>query len=114
MLYRHLFYIILVCNSRLPTKEELPRCFNPVVGWGNVSLDEFLSCPYNLAFNRQTRMLADLSLIHCYNSDSMPSKERDRIMLTSAKSNLKNMAFFGIKERMNESQEIFEKLFHLR
>jgi hypothetical protein len=60
-----------------------------------VTLHEFLSCPYNLAFNRQTRMLADLSLVHCYNSGAMPKAERDRILLASAKANLKNMAFFG-------------------
>ncbi|KAI6184123.1 Heparan sulfate 6-O-sulfotransferase [Aphelenchoides bicaudatus] len=103
-----------ICNSRIPTPEELPLCFDPDNGWENVTLDEFLSCPYNLAFNRQTRMLADLSLVHCYNSVAMPKAERDRILLASAKSNLKNMAFFGIKERMNDSQEIFENVFNLK
>lgn len=58
-------------------------------------------------------MLADLSLVHCYNSKAMPSKDRDRVMLASAKSNLKNLAFFGLKERMNDSQELFENTFHL-
>lgn len=117
-----------MCNSRLPTKEELPRCFNPDIGWGNgrcylqiyqllfysVSLDEFLSCHHNLAFNRQTRMLADLSLVQCYNLRAMSRNDRDRLMLASAKSNLKNLAFFGLKERMNDSQELFEQTFNLR
>ena len=32
----------------------------------DVTLEEFTSCPHNLAFNRQTRMLADLDLVNCY------------------------------------------------
>jgi hypothetical protein len=98
----------------VPTPDELPLCFDPDDGWRNVSLDEFLSCPYNLAFNRQTRMLADLSLVHCYNSDAMSAKTRDQVLLLSAKNNLRSMAFFGIKERMVDSQEMFEKLFNLK
>jgi hypothetical protein len=40
-------------------------------------------------------MLADLSLVHCYNTAAMSRNERDRIMLNSAKINLRSMAFFG-------------------
>ena len=32
----------------------------------NVTLAEFTACNHNLAFNRQTRMIADLSTIDCY------------------------------------------------
>ncbi|KAI1703549.1 sulfotransferase family domain-containing protein [Ditylenchus destructor] len=103
-----------VCNGRPPTPEELPMCFNPDAGWEGVDLDEFLSCPFNLAFNRQTRMLADLTLVNCYNRSSIDPATRDKIMLESAKSNLRNLAFFGIKERMNESQYLFEKIFDLK
>ena len=28
--------------------------------WMDVTLEEFMSCPFNLAVNRQTRMLADI------------------------------------------------------
>uniref|UniRef100_A0A914YAB6 Heparan-sulfate 6-O-sulfotransferase n=1 Tax=Panagrolaimus superbus TaxID=310955 RepID=A0A914YAB6_9BILA len=76
-------------------------------------MEEFLSCPYNLAFNRQTRMLADLTLINCYDTSTMNSTMRDKIMLESAKNNLRNLAFFGIKEKMEESQFIFEKTFQM-
>ncbi|KAL3110115.1 hypothetical protein niasHT_015718 [Heterodera trifolii] len=103
----------LFCGDRSPTSEELPACFDPKVGWRNISLDEFLSCPYNLAFNRQTRMLSDLNLVNCYNSSSMDSTVRDRIMLESAKFNLRHFAFFGLKENMTESQFLFEKTFGL-
>lgn len=63
-----------------------------------VSFDEFSKCDSNLATNRQTRMLSDLSLIGCYNKSSMPAHERDRIMLASAKRNLAAMSYFGLTE----------------
>src|SRR3954471_23245399 len=62
----------------------------------------------------QTRMLADLTLVNCYDASTMESESREGVMLESAKSNLKAMAFFGVKERMNESQYLFERLFALR
>uniref|UniRef100_A0A914QIC2 Heparan-sulfate 6-O-sulfotransferase n=1 Tax=Panagrolaimus davidi TaxID=227884 RepID=A0A914QIC2_9BILA len=102
-----------VCNGKPPTPEQLPMCFDPEVGWDGVLMEEFLSCPYNLAFNRQTRMLADLTLINCYDTSTMNSTMRDKIMLESAKNNLRNLAFFGIKEKMEESQLIFEKTFQM-
>lgn len=56
-----------------------------------------MACPYNLASNRQTRMLADLSIVGCYNS-TLSSLERDRLMLASAKHNLQFMPFFMLTE----------------
>lgn len=103
-----------ICNGRPPTPEQLPICFDPEVGWEGVSLDDYLACPYNLAFNRQTRMLADLTLVNCYDTHSMEAATRDRIMLESAKNNLKNLAFFGLKEHMADSQWMFEQLFQLK
>ncbi|EYC13189.1 hypothetical protein Y032_0044g1021 [Ancylostoma ceylanicum] len=102
-----------ICNGRAPTSDELPLCFDPHLGWDDVSLDEFLHCPFNLAFNRQTRMLADLTLVNCYARNGTDPRIRDRILLESAKRNLRNMAFFGIKERMDDSQMMFERLFNL-
>lgn len=49
-------------------------------------------------FFRQTRMLADLSLIGCYNSSYMNQEERNRVLLASAKRNLLSIAFFGLTE----------------
>lgn len=43
-------------------------------------------------------MLADLSLIGCYNSSFMNREERNRVMLASAKRNLLSIAFFGLTE----------------
>ena len=44
------------------------RCFPNQTDWTGVTLEDFTNCPYNLAFNRQTRMLADLELVSCYDN----------------------------------------------
>lgn len=86
----------------------------PGEDWEGVTLAQFNGCPSNMAFNRQTRMLADLRLVHCYNSTAMAPGDRDRAMLASAKANLRNMAFFGMTARQAESQLLFEETFKLR
>jgi len=72
-----------------------------------------MNCPHNLAINRQTRMLANLSLVNCYNMSSMPKPERDEILLDSAKKNLQDMAFFGLTEQQEDTQFMFENTFDL-
>ena len=102
-----------VCNGRPPLPEELPKCYSGP-DWRSVKIDEFMNCSSNLAINRQTRMLADLELVNCYNRNSMEREERDRVMLQSAKENLLRMAFFGLTEMQAESQHIFEQTFNLK
>ncbi|CAL8077955.1 unnamed protein product [Orchesella dallaii] len=102
-----------ICQKQYATAEELGSCYSGR-SWVGVSLKEFMSCPHNLAFNRQTRMLADLSLIGCYNKSSMSTSERNRIMLASAKRNLESMAFVGLTEQQKISQYVFEETLKLR
>ncbi|XP_060091217.1 heparan-sulfate 6-O-sulfotransferase 3 [Heteronotia binoei] len=101
-----------MCDGRSPTPEELPMCY---LGddWSGVSLQEFMNCSHNLANNRQVRMLADLSLVGCYNLTFMNESERNMILLQSAKNNLKNMAFFGLTEFQRKTQYLFERTFNL-
>ncbi|MBN3287033.1 H6ST2 sulfotransferase, partial [Polyodon spathula] len=73
-----------------------------------------MDCPYNLASNRQARMLADLSLVGCYNLSVMGEEQRSRSLLESAKRNLKEMAFFGLTEFQRKTQYLFERTFHMR
>lgn len=101
-----------MCDGRLPTSEELPRCYKSET-WENVGLDDFMDCKWNMANNRQTRMLADLSLVGCYNLSMMPAEERNQAMLRSAKRNLRRLAFFGLTEYQEESQFLFEETFQL-
>uniref|UniRef100_A0A1Y9H201 Heparan-sulfate 6-O-sulfotransferase n=1 Tax=Anopheles dirus TaxID=7168 RepID=A0A1Y9H201_9DIPT len=101
------------CLGRHATSDELPPCYNGA-NWNGVALDEFAGCESNLAANRQTRMLADLALVGCYNKTYMPAAERDRIMLASAKRNLAAMSYFGLTEYQKISQYIFEETFNLR
>uniref|UniRef100_A0A1A8FWI1 Heparan-sulfate 6-O-sulfotransferase n=2 Tax=Nothobranchius korthausae TaxID=1143690 RepID=A0A1A8FWI1_9TELE len=101
-----------VCDGRSPTLSELPNCY-PGDDWSGCSLQEFMDCPYNLANNRQTRMLADLSLVGCYNVSAMSEEERWAVLLESAKRNLGGMAFFGLTEYQRKTQYLFERTFDL-
>ncbi|KAM8848327.1 heparan-sulfate 6-O-sulfotransferase 2 isoform 2-T2 [Synchiropus picturatus] len=101
-----------VCDGRSPTLSELPSCYQGD-DWSGCSLQEFMDCPYNLASNRQTRMLADLSLVGCYNVSAMSEDERWGVLLESAKRNLRGMAFFGLTEYQRKTQYLFERTFNL-
>ncbi|XP_061581536.1 heparan-sulfate 6-O-sulfotransferase 2 isoform X2 [Cololabis saira] len=101
-----------VCDGHSPTLSELPSCY-PGDDWSGCSLQEFMDCPYNLANNRQTRMLADLSLVGCYNVSAMSEEERWAVLLDSAKRNLRGMAFFGLTEYQRKTQYLFERTFNL-
>lgn len=72
-----------------------------------------MDCPYNLANNRQTRMLADLSLVGCYNVSAMSEEDRWAVLLESAKQNLRGMAFYGLTEYQRKTQYLFEHTFSL-
>ncbi|CAG5990121.1 unnamed protein product [Menidia menidia] len=101
-----------VCDGRSPTLSELPSCYSGD-DWSGCSLQEFMDCPFNLASNRQTRMLADLSLVGCYNVSVMSEEERWAVLLESAKRNLRGMAFFGLTEYQRKTQYLFEQTFSL-
>nr|KAF7409184.1 hypothetical protein H0235_014036 [Vespula pensylvanica] len=94
------------------TQANIPQCYNGP-SWQGVSLEQFMECPYNLASNRQTRMLADLSIVGCYNS-TLSSLDRDRLMLASAKHNLQFMPFFMLTEYQKVGQYSFEETFGMR
>lgn len=59
-------------------------------------------------------MLADLSLVGCYNMSTVPEKKRAQLLLDSAKKNLRDMAFFGLTEYQRKTQFLFERTFRLR
>ncbi|XP_042316309.1 heparan-sulfate 6-O-sulfotransferase 1 isoform X2 [Sceloporus undulatus] len=102
-----------MCDGRTPTPEELPSCYEGT-DWSGCTLQEFMECPYNLANNRQVRMLADLSLVGCYNMSFIPENKRAQVLLESAKKNLRDMAFFGLTEFQRKTQYLFERTFNLK
>ncbi|CDQ85080.1 unnamed protein product [Oncorhynchus mykiss] len=105
-----------MCDGRSPTQDELPACYSGD-DWTGVTLTNFMDCPSNLANNRQVRMLADLSLVGCYNVSTFTTgaeRERGRVLLASAKNNLRNMAFYGLTEFQRKTQYLFERTFGLR
>jgi len=107
----------LKCGNR-SWASEVAHCYSSEGGewadWRGVGLEEFMACPTNLAVNRQTRMLADLALVDCYNTSSMPLARREAILVASAKTNLERMAYFGLTEQQRASQYMFEETFNLR
>ncbi|XP_056287622.1 heparan-sulfate 6-O-sulfotransferase 3-B-like [Pseudoliparis swirei] len=102
-----------MCDGRPPTQDELPACYSGE-DWTGVPLADFMGCPSNLANNRQVRMLADLSLVGCYNASAAGEPERGGALLASAKANLRNMAFYGLTEFQRKTQYLFERTFGLR
>ena len=102
-----------MCGGRPATPEEIPPCYKGST-WMGVSLEDYLACPSNMAANRQARMTADLNLAGCYNRTGISDQDYDRIVLESAKTNLQNMAFFGLTEYQRETQYLFERTFKLR
>jgi len=60
-------------------------------------------------------MLANLTLVGCYDRSVLPDPdERDRILLRSAKDNLRQMAFFGLTEHQAEMRYLFEQTFGMQ
>ncbi|XP_046549724.1 heparan-sulfate 6-O-sulfotransferase 2-like [Haliotis rubra] len=80
----------------------------------DVSFKTFTNCPQNPAFNRQTRMLANISLGECLSTTRMSEKQCYDKMLTSAKDTLEHMPFFGITEYLYMTQVLFEETFQLK
>ena len=106
-----------VCGGREATDSEMPPCYPSFYDkkpWPDLTIDKFLSCRSNWANNRQTRMLADMEWLGCYGNKLHPPKEKDKLMLASAKENLKNFAFFGLTEYQEESRVIFEHTFSMK
>lgn len=80
----------------------------------DLDLEKWMKCDKNLAINRQTRMLADLTKVGCLKKNDNQT-QYDDLLLESAKFNLKNrLACFGILEFQKISQFIFESTFDLK
>lgn len=101
-----------MCDGRTPTPEELPPCYEGT-DWPGCTLQEFMDCPYNLANNRQVRMLADLSLVGCWATCSFIPEGKWPSALDSAKKNLRGMAF-GLTEFQRKTQYLFERTLNLK
>jgi hypothetical protein len=82
----------------------------------NVGFDAFIEYKCNLAFNRQTRMLAvyDSNFTVCDYIEKRDTNESfyDRELLRRAKLGLDSLAFFGIAEYQHLSRQLFSKAFN--
>lgn len=109
--YRH------TCGKHEVTDQEMPPCYPGFYDhqtWENVTLPKFLSCDSNWANNRQTFSIADLETVRCFDKGALPRSERERMLLESAKENLRRFSFFGLTEYQEESCLLFEHTFGLR
>jgi heparan sulfate 6-O-sulfotransferase HS6ST1 len=82
--------------------------------WNRVTLEAFMSCPHNLAFNRQTWMLAsyDSKFTLCnYFERSRKNVSWDVELLNRAKKSLRVLSFFGLAEFQEYNQQLFQKTF---
>lgn len=122
----------LRCKGQSPSYAFYHPCYlnnslrdnDQAVDWYGVTLHDFMSCPFNLASNRQSRMLANLSRLNCYHdltewtrpinfSQSFQSVQSN--LLASAKANLVTHLFcFGLTEFLIYTQFIFEKCLNIR
>ncbi|XP_045201453.2 heparan-sulfate 6-O-sulfotransferase 1-A-like [Mercenaria mercenaria] len=100
----------LHCGGKRVNLFEVRPCFQDT--WEGVTLREFMQCKDNLATNRQTRMLADLTKSECYKKNKLI--EKDNLRLKSAQENLEQMAFFGLTRYQRETQKLFEKTFNMK
>ena len=96
------------------------KCYGNKKDWSYVEFQDFLNCEYNLANNRQVRMLANYNRIGCNklncwlkssNCSLEMKKQFDNELLESAKETLLSVSFFGLTEYQNYSFSLFEKTF---
>jgi hypothetical protein len=83
--------------------------------WEGVTLRQFVGCgEWNLASNRQTRMLAeyDQEFNLCGYLASVNKTTLDNELLARAQRSLVSLSFFGLAEYQNYSMRLFEKMFN--
>ena len=98
-------------------------CYNKTKNWSSANITEFLRCEYNLANNRQVRMLANYNKLGCNklkcwlktSNCSVEEKwQYDHELLESAKETLSSFSFFGLTEYQLLSFQLFEKTFEYK
>jgi hypothetical protein len=110
-------------NSVRRCKEQLlykSSCYEGFENWTHVTWPDFLGCEYNLANNRQVRMLANYNELGCdslkcwlksSNCSIEMKRKYENDLLENAKKNLVSFSFFGLTEYQRLSQYLFEKTF---
>ncbi|WAQ99411.1 H6ST1-like protein [Mya arenaria] len=98
-----------------PYWDDIRPCFL-TKNWQGVSFSEFMDCPFNLATNRMTRMLADLVQTQCYSNYHSEHWKHVRAeeWVESAQQNIFNMKHFSLMERPDESDLLFQKAFGIK
>jgi hypothetical protein len=87
------------------------QCFMNQTNWPNVTLEEFIDCKFNLASNRQTRMLAfyDSKFSACDLFST--NQNNEQLIYEKAIETLDSISFFALNEFQYLSKNLFEKTF---
>ena len=101
-----------LCNGQL-LMNQIPSCFDGKM-WNNLTIEKFTSCPFNLAINRQTWMMSNISKVSCNFKAIMLNAKKRKLLLSIAKKNINAISYFAILEYPAESQFIFEKTYNLK
>lgn len=110
-----------VCNGKVVKNRKPPTFGCPehfqcdhkrvAVSLIKLTLERFAKCQDSWSVNRMTVSLADHEEATCWNKTRYTRKERDQLLLASAKSNLLNFSYFGINEFPLDSGALFEETF---
>ena len=96
----------LKCPDNFQCKKDIMKAFLT-----NLTLETFVRCTESWSINRMTLMLADHELATCWDKKKYSREQKDRILLESAKSNLRKFSYFGINEFFVDSGSLFEETF---
>ena len=96
----------LKCPDNFQCKKDIMKAFLT-----NLTLETFVRCTESWSINRMTLMLADHELATCWDKKKYSCEQKDRILLESAKSNLRKFSYFGINEFFVDSGSLFEETF---
>ena len=103
----------LGCIEQIRKMRNATLCHPLQTDWKNVSLTDFIDCPYNPAANRQTWMLADLEAVGCNKLTTLNEIKLKSALLESAKRNLEKMAHFTLLERRVDTYITLKQAFGL-
>jgi hypothetical protein len=106
-------------DAKTPNQQCIKNYFRKCIGssrtdWTNVTLHEFVSCEFNLAFNRQARMLAnyDSGFNLCtYLENRNRNASFNDELFERAKHALHSLSFFGLTEHQYYSMALFQRAF---
>ena len=102
------------CPAQIGKIRNISLCHPQKLNWKDVTLQEFIDCPYNPATNRQAWMLADLEAIGCDKLATLKGLKLDAVILESAKKTLEKIHYFTLLDRREGTHITMKQAFGLQ